>query len=110
MSGPSLQSDARPTVVQLKMAAKLLTVIGSKPVSMQTVVAVYILCYIQYVLVTNDHFSWTDSEKSDPTYNFIEFIDSVIHKIPVPIGLEAKAVFNPLLKHLESTFIDIWTT
>ena len=43
--GAVIGSDAQPTGVQLKREAKLLTVIGLTPLSMQTV-ALY-LCYIQ---------------------------------------------------------------
>ena len=46
------------------------------------IVALY-LCYIQR---TNDNFSEL-IRKISPIYNFFEFI---YHKIPVPIGLDAK--------------------
>ena len=70
--------------MQLKREAKLLTVIGLNTNHAES----HYIYVISNTFVTNDNFSEL-IRKISPIYNFFEFILSH-HKIPVPIGLDAK--------------------
>ena len=70
MSGPSL-SDARPTGMQLKREAKLLTVTGlnTKHADCRIIFMLYPI-RVTYDIV----FFLTDQKNQPPTYNCFEFI------------------------------------
>ena len=70
--GAIIESDARPTGMQLKREAKLLTVIGINAKHADCRIIFMLQC-ISNTFVTNDNFSEL-IRKISPTYNSFEFI------------------------------------
>ena len=82
--GAIIESVARPTGVQLKREAKLLTVIGLNTKHADC----RIIFMLSYTFVTYDNFFLTDQKNQPYLQCFWIYILSH-HKIPVPIGLGA---------------------
>ena len=74
---------------------------------MQTV-ALY-LCYIQYVCNERYFFFWTD-QKNQPYLQFFWIYILSHHKIPIPIGLDAKVflIQHWIKKPIHSVGDKIW--